>query len=981
MIQDYIKEYNSFLKVIEQEEKKFVGRQALLKEYMNLITNNNYKAIILEGEQGCGKTALASKIYNILIKDEKYDVCPIFCSMLFNNANMVNVMNHINRFVSEKLQEEFIEIPDVVQLMEKHRQLMVSYSNKVNKKLVVILEDLEYITNKSFFENNDWYYGFDNELFIIIQAKDTCDLSKKYKTENEVYKAQIPSITVQEKIEIINSICTNYNKQISEETKQKICNLQSSGNILYLETLVHMIIKTEMGERIVDNVTDSLKMLVKAYFDYIKYEYVIKMIYHCADFKISQYDKILKANNYEINDLIWEKIRSYLDIFLTEVDGIIRIKHSLDTLSTYDTDSGNTWFKMAFEYIESLEDSNEFKSRYYASYALLAMQPLKIYEYIKYCYSNGITKNIDETIKYLRRTAEYDDGIVFENVILHDLDVVKDFKFLRECFVPKMIEIFMYERDNRELNILYVTLIKISNDLRKEKSIEDLKKLEFDEYIAINAGKVTSILKRYDESKMLYKYAIDLSNKIYSDEDKRIEHKKIFYYQFAEVLKTSNDKSMYEEMSKMNLNMAIIQYKKSETDETIYELARSLEDRGDSTIDIKCYSNALSYYGKLLKKKEKIEDDIARCLLKLINLQIYVNDFKNALNNCKQLENMLQGKEIDDNEIRRMKLTIIILMYINENVAEEYKQYKEKLEYYKKCHPEKKDELNQELLELGRQVEKSDKSKTERDDKLGSILKRAQEGTLEEKIAALKEYINGLRELDESNNNYKDIEIKKLLAEMLDNLFGLYCSDIPKYALDVVDTLGELGYVRYDLGEVEESNKMFKAAQGVLMKYITFDDETKIKTALKLTRTYGDILYAQKENKEYFILQKYEYNITNEYYQSHKDSQFIQNALMSILIKRYIDYTLDWAKDYGSAEKLIRQAIFLHLENYENTDIFNDTMMYLLNKYLKLGIYTFSLNKPSAIAITVLEELNEKHPEEAINLQMKIVDYLKRIEE
>ncbi len=257
---------------VGRNERLFTARRKNLTECKKLLTQNNYRAFFIRGEEGSGKSVLLSKIYANLRK--KHDT--IYVS--FKNSEYSLTSELIQRQIVYKF-EELLGIhhkdetsPESYEQglpYDEARTLFKSYIAKYaensDRRLFIFCDELhlsytakEHLHSPSFNflglipevlpQNITFVAAVRNDMRITDERYLTGKYGNSVKEKLNNYIFDLKKLSKGEKQKVIVGVLDYHNKELAEKLKQKIIDMKSSENALYLSVLLQRLLMLDSDD-------------------------------------------------------------------------------------------------------------------------------------------------------------------------------------------------------------------------------------------------------------------------------------------------------------------------------------------------------------------------------------------------------------------------------------------------------------------------------------------------------------------------------------------------------------------------------------------------------------------------------------------------------------------------------------------------------------------------------------------------------------
>lgn len=948
-------EYQKALSMIQNQNVSFVGREELIKEYVSKMKAQPKKDVfVLEGEAGSGRTSVVCKLYEELSKDANFDVYPFFMGMSQKSLSFLDVLNQVNYYLAKKLEmKEFLkDTQDFWEARENHIKLMIEYTKKTSKILLVLVDGIEQGIYSDITKNFEWILHFKNEMFFITQTPNFAQVDPNY--DNEILKdksieyLKMPNLTQTEKMQIINSICTFYNKQLSETIKQTICNLENANNPLYLQLVLERLIKMSKKDfdeirksgdnmsainqvqlKIISQMPKDLSKNLRAFLDYSSEVLETKTSREALNIIIAsecqltrkELEQILKQNHYDWNDLKFSALLQYLSMLVFEDEqGKVIFMHLRTVNSILNEEERKKYANMILAYLKTLEPDSFLKRTLFVTAANTAGEPSEILEYAKQLYQQNDIDNVRmlcAAINHLVDNQNHDEKWIPE--LLKNVDIKNDKKFLEDCFIKEILEILTVDFSR----LSFTTAQQFINELLRK--IQNSKEEPIDIHNMVQQlyyymGKIAYVLQSYPMSEDMFKRSLEELKKVQIDEITKLKREinilfyvvKIYYYQnktvaenCAMICAVNAEELVKLENSEENVNLLIDSYR----------ILATLQN------NIQYGKKAMLLITELAKRENRKNPDIVY-LEELIKTQYRIAEI---LRNLQQWESA-----------QKMFEDVLTKCFTTEtNTAVGYEAYrkliqmaieKQDIPLAKKLKKACFDHLDYVIYfkyPLNKEQYMDDKNKLDMD-----LLQYLDEEEWKDFIFRL-EYKSLSKDKQKAADAHKQLARVYLLKGMeqkaLTHLkleYQIY-EDLEQYAIygeDMVIALRRMADVYLTQENEEEAKQVLLKSYDILKEKMEIYTEHLVQIALGVTPLLGKILAKQKDDEKCFEVQQFEYEYLHRYYLYDKENRKIKLCLMQTILHQYLSLAEGYKKDNKLTEEIIITALDIHASLYHEKD-------------------------------------------------------------
>ncbi|MEA4987636.1 MAG: DUF4062 domain-containing protein, partial [Anaerovorax sp.] len=244
------RELMEFQLFMEEKRSCFVGRQSLIDHYYNLINDTQYKAFILQGEEGSGKSSMLSMLTERLIQ-KNYIVFPFICGNSGKSDDLDDMIKQMVYFLETHLElshlgEENQGKSNKTITREKWRErffeLCESYGKTKKRPFAFVIDALEQLKEQDEAGSFSWIPPFfsQNIIFIVSFKNDfKANLFHEDVLIQEDFCVQeLELLQDSNKKELIKGILAANHKGLDEIVVDALVNKKSSDNPMYLSMLL-----------------------------------------------------------------------------------------------------------------------------------------------------------------------------------------------------------------------------------------------------------------------------------------------------------------------------------------------------------------------------------------------------------------------------------------------------------------------------------------------------------------------------------------------------------------------------------------------------------------------------------------------------------------------------------------------------------------------------------------------------------------------
>lgn len=959
---------------INNERRKFEAREQLVLKYCMMIAERKYKMYVIEGDTGSGKTAIAAELASSFRGKNNDNGFAVFIGTTKKNSTMKEIFTQINYFLAEKIGilDQYNSNEDVYEL---HQKLIEQHYNKFKKDFVIILDGFE---NCKFSNANDgffgWYRRLENETIILTQKTGFSSPEKIYKRENEVCKIQIPELTNEEKEKLINKFASLHNKQLSNKVIDKICELKSSNNPLYLETMTQRLINMNKEDfarvrqygdgmeainkvqiEIIENLPDDLPLLAKKYFEYagqvigLKNVNIILNLVSITSELLSRKDieQILKENNYEWNDLMFSSLRRYLSMYLEENDeGTITLKHArLFLKGMEDNAFYQDNYKMVYNYLDRLDKDNILKKLLYVEFAYMTGNTDKIYGYIKILYNEEDKINAYLVMNEIGilldvKSTDYDIMKKFADEFTKTCNLKNDIKFLNNFLIESMGKI-LYDNNISKSEVFLKFFLDDILELvyKNSEDIDYYDKMYLLEQLFFLDAKINYLIKNYPKACQSFENTLKVLENSNLEKKEKLQKMIEITDIYQDVLVFNNDYKKATEISKINLDAALELERIESNEINLNRLAIAYRKYAYRSGDMEFFKSSNEIVEKILKL-ENIKDSGKDYNLFMLynNMQmakslVYQKDYDSAKNMLFYvIKNAFYNKETDILGCNAIieALKIFEKQKDSEAARKQYEILIQKLNELSTKYPNEIDRFDEiikdaDMILLGfEDIRTEEIVKRIKEKATNETLKILQEGKFDEKIKSISYLISIMKKTEDRENTIKLLEKK----------YSLYENNHKKDYENMVLTLWELADVEQKEGNLENAILNFKNASDIIMFNLTIDKEQLLEIAFSINQTLGDILFEKQRYTEYYENQTFEYYYLCKYLKIYPNDRNVKRKIMAIISKSFLAFTQNVRKNYEKAQEISELALDISVSIFnENDKLFVPGMLELIATY------------------------------------------------
>ena len=228
--------HKSFLK---SRTKLFVGRESILNEIDEIIKDGKNK-ILIYNESGTGKSSIMSKLCEIKIQQNKFDVFYHFIGASSKSTQYLNLLIRLAKFIAYKNNESVVEINNLLlpELLNKVRSQLTK--NYVKKFLIVIdaINQME-VNDK---ENSILsFIPFELSSDVIIVCSTIYHPIISIMESNGFIKVKVDELDLDAKTKFIEQYLLSYGKKLSSEFIKKIIHDDVALKPMLLRTFLNEI--------------------------------------------------------------------------------------------------------------------------------------------------------------------------------------------------------------------------------------------------------------------------------------------------------------------------------------------------------------------------------------------------------------------------------------------------------------------------------------------------------------------------------------------------------------------------------------------------------------------------------------------------------------------------------------------------------------------------------------------------------------------
>ena len=363
------KEQLSFRALMESKLRTFAGREELLEEYYQKITNANCP-IILRGETGSGKTAIMCKLAERLQREGE-NVFTFFAGVGSRSTNAESLVKQMVYYVENHLcvithyGEEYLTRKEDItnkNLKESDRKLeywdwierlkMLCNNLMEGEKIYFVVDALDQLRYDEHLRKLDFFVNAEY-IQILASCTDKFELATEGLVQREIL--DIPVLSVDDAKEMIGSIFASYSRNVYRAIEEEILKKQSIVSPLYVSLLIqrlNMMDAEELGSasteakiidlgisivrNIPDELEDAVVFIIRNSIE--KLDVNSDVLMDICQFlavsrnglRMSDLRQILKTNEKQLPILDFTLLRNYLDAFFyMHEDGRIDYTHKV----------------------------------------------------------------------------------------------------------------------------------------------------------------------------------------------------------------------------------------------------------------------------------------------------------------------------------------------------------------------------------------------------------------------------------------------------------------------------------------------------------------------------------------------------------------------------------------------------------------------------------------------------------------------------
>ena len=231
--------------LMESKLRTFYGRERLIDEYYKKLTGED-KALILQGEVGCGKTSILCKLAEKLQQDGK-KVFRFFAGNSPMSETMMQLMQQVTYFLENILGVKHSEGKDlcryknIVDIIdwEKHFKKLTEQLDS-DEKIYFVLDGLDLLEDwsENLREVARWSHG---AIKVVVSCTKEIKEDSFVLEEHLITVEQILALNEQDAKDVIEGILSASSKNAYKEIQQAILEKKNAANPLYISMLLQRL--------------------------------------------------------------------------------------------------------------------------------------------------------------------------------------------------------------------------------------------------------------------------------------------------------------------------------------------------------------------------------------------------------------------------------------------------------------------------------------------------------------------------------------------------------------------------------------------------------------------------------------------------------------------------------------------------------------------------------------------------------------------
>lgn len=619
------KEQLSFRALMESKLRSFVGREELLRESYQKITNASCP-IILQGETGSGKTAIMCKLAEQLQRNGNA-VFPFFAGAGSMSANAESLVKQMVYNLEKLLGMEEHFAKEEVGYNEWNDYLAdLCFRLPAEQKVFLLIDALDQLYPDEHVEKLDFFVKGKN-IQIVASCTDTFELPMDVLVNREVQL--IPALNKEDAVAVAEGILASYSRNAYKTIEDEILKKKSIGSPLYISLLIQRLnmMDTEelrkamteeeiiaQGTGIIRKMPDDLE------------EAIVSVIWNGID-KISENKTSLievlellavSGNGLRMQDLqgifaAQKKkfaaldvtlLMKYLDTFFyVHEDDRIDFTHKvirhglLKRLPDREIRE-----KVILEYLKSLDEMDGLRLREGMRFAGICMDK----EFAKELICQAYEHKLNELIRAIKNEAVEDGGEFYCALIAEeteDKSIVCEFLF-------ELLDKFGLSKEEKRAelaieNALILCKEKLYDKLKSEESLKNLSSC----YDSI--GKTLRLMGRLTEAKSYFEKMLCCSESLHEkwESEKNLNELAISCNNMGDILsdlgQVNEALPYYERMIKYDENL----YHMSGSDESLRTLSIGYISMGHALRNLRRLQESLSYFDKAIMHIERLYEE------------------------------------------------------------------------------------------------------------------------------------------------------------------------------------------------------------------------------------------------------------------------------------------------------------------------------------------------------------------------------------
>ena len=641
------KEQLAFRALMESKLRSFVGREALLEEYYQSITNGTCP-IILQGETGSGKTAIMCKLVERLQREGK-NVFTFFAGVGSTNNNAESLVKQMVYYMENLLgiEEHFedtekakAEINDVkenrLRIVEKGVQYddwmerlgELCFKLPEGEKVYFCIDALDQLFLDEHVEKLDFFTRSRN-VQVIASCTDEFELPMEAMVKRE--EKQIPALSEEDAKTVAEGILASYSRNAYVAMEEEILKKKSIGNPLYISLLIQRLNmmdteelrKAMTEEEIValgigiirempEETEEALVAVIRNGIDKISeaeellYEVLEYLAVSRNGLRMSDLQEIFAAKERVLPVLDLTLLMKYLDsFFYVHEDDRIDFTHKairqglLKGLTDREVKE-----EVIKEHLKALDESDGLRMREGMYFARIC----KDEEFAGKILGQACDRENEELVKEIKNEAVADTGAFYCRLIEKEIGEISN---LRTFFFVRLPEqMGLAKEESRAKLAIGRTMVSCLESLHEKSGSEgSLRELSFSYN---NMGNELIDLGKAREALSYYEKALECAEELHekSGSEESLRDLSISYNHMGRVMLSLGQAREALSYYKKMLECMEILREKSGSEGSLRELSISYNNMGNALEDLGQAREALSYYEKALEIDESLHEKI-----------------------------------------------------------------------------------------------------------------------------------------------------------------------------------------------------------------------------------------------------------------------------------------------------------------------------------------------------------------------------------